>query len=216
MTARSANDLTPEKALIWRMTHRVNIPWILTHGLHCASSKILDSNFVSIGLPDLIQKRQQRLVPITPFGTLPDYIPFYFTPFSPMAYRIFTGRGIQAQPREDICFLVSSLQHLTDSNVPFTFTDRHAYLETARFFSSIDDLSLLDWHAWQNRDFRRNEKEPEAFERYQAEALIHRHLPLKGLRGIVCYSDPVRDTIVRKLPSALPEIKIVTRPEWYF
>lgn len=216
MTTYSAADLNPEKALIWRMTHRANIPWILTHGLHCANSKMLDPNFVSIGLPDLIERRQQRAVPIPPLGVLPDYIPFYFTPFSPMAYRIFTGLGIAPQPREDICFLVSSLPHLLANEVSFAFTDRHAYLETAQFFNSIGDASQLDWHAWQSRDFRRNEKEPEAFERYQAEALIHRHLPLKGLRGIVCYSDLVRDTITRQLPQSLRELKVVTRSGWYF
>jgi len=36
MTQMSAtSSLTPEKALIFRITHRDNLPWILEHGLHC-------------------------------------------------------------------------------------------------------------------------------------------------------------------------------------
>jgi hypothetical protein len=30
--------LTPEKALIFRIVHRDNLPWILGDGLHCQSS----------------------------------------------------------------------------------------------------------------------------------------------------------------------------------
>jgi len=34
----STNELilNPEKALIWRIIHRDNLPWILTKGLHSA------------------------------------------------------------------------------------------------------------------------------------------------------------------------------------
>jgi hypothetical protein len=28
-------NLNPEKALIWRIVHRDNLPWILDNGLHC-------------------------------------------------------------------------------------------------------------------------------------------------------------------------------------
>ncbi|MGO4612234.1 DarT ssDNA thymidine ADP-ribosyltransferase family protein, partial [Variovorax sp. 2RAF20] len=68
--------------MIWRIVHRDNIPWILTNGLHCVNSKIRDPNYVNIGNVDLIDKRRHRIVPVEPGGTLTDYIPFYFTPFS--------------------------------------------------------------------------------------------------------------------------------------
>jgi len=79
-----SKDLTPEKALIFRIVHRDNIPWILDHGLHCKKSKVLDPNYVEIGNLDLISKRDTHPVVPPPSGTLGDYIPFYFTPFSPM------------------------------------------------------------------------------------------------------------------------------------
>jgi hypothetical protein len=46
--------LNPEKALIFRITHRNNLPWILANGLHCRNSNRLDSEFVSICNADLI------------------------------------------------------------------------------------------------------------------------------------------------------------------
>jgi hypothetical protein len=33
--ASGYESLNPAKALIWRIVHRDNLPWILDHGLHC-------------------------------------------------------------------------------------------------------------------------------------------------------------------------------------
>ena len=88
-----ANNLTAEKALIFRITHIGNVPWILRHGLRCKNSEVQDPNFVRIGNLELIQRRTARNIPVLPGGTLSDYIPFYFTPFSMMMYNIKTGYG---------------------------------------------------------------------------------------------------------------------------
>src|SRR3954470_12772585 len=85
------NPLSPEKALVFRITHIANVPWILANGLHCRSSAMQDPNFVEIGNPDLIGKREHWAVPVPPGGRLSDYVPFYFTPYSPMLYNIKTG-----------------------------------------------------------------------------------------------------------------------------
>jgi ssDNA thymidine ADP-ribosyltransferase, DarT len=100
-------DLNPGKALIFRITHVDNVPWILDNGLHCRSSAILDPNFINIGNLELIDKRQHRFVEIPPGGTLSDYIPFYFTPFSPMMLNIKTGwGGITKRLNQEIVILV--------------------------------------------------------------------------------------------------------------
>jgi hypothetical protein len=88
-----SKDLNPEKALIFRITHRDNLPWILANGLHCANSGVRDPTFVPIGNRDLINRRASRTLPAPFQGTLSDYVPFYFTPFSPMLLNIKTGWG---------------------------------------------------------------------------------------------------------------------------
>lgn len=30
-------NLNPEKALVWRIAHRDNRPWVLDNGLHCGN-----------------------------------------------------------------------------------------------------------------------------------------------------------------------------------
>jgi hypothetical protein len=54
------SNLGSEKALIFRITHVDNIPWILDYGLHCRNSKVFDPNYHEIGNPDLIDKRAHR------------------------------------------------------------------------------------------------------------------------------------------------------------
>ena len=84
-------ELTPERSLIFRLTHVDNLPWILANGLHCQTFNVRDPNFVEIGNPDLIERRPAKRIPIAPGETLAHYVPFYFTPCSPMLYNIRTG-----------------------------------------------------------------------------------------------------------------------------
>ncbi|MCC4275682.1 type II toxin-antitoxin system toxin DNA ADP-ribosyl transferase DarT [Marinomonas communis] len=173
------------------MVHVSNIPWILDNGLYSAHSTVQSPNYQAIGNPELIQKRTQRAVPIEPYGTLSDYVPFYFTPFSPMMYNIYTGIGVAKRRNEEIVILVSSIPKLLENSIPFVFTDRHAYTQLADFFNQYNDLSNLDWNILQNRDFQRDANDPEKLERYQAEALVYQHPPVQSLLGIVCYTEEI-------------------------
>ncbi|HEY2740067.1 MAG TPA: DarT ssDNA thymidine ADP-ribosyltransferase family protein, partial [Thermoanaerobaculia bacterium] len=60
--------LASEKALIFRATHRLNLPWVLANGLHSRSSDLQDPDFVPIGNVEIICRRQRRMVPIAPGG----------------------------------------------------------------------------------------------------------------------------------------------------
>ena len=156
-----SKDLNPDKALIFRITHRDNVPWILDNGLHSSNSGILDANFVNIGNLELIEKRRSRHIDIAPGGTLGDYIPFYFTPFSLMMYNIKTGWGGVAQRRnQEIVILVASLHKLVDEGGMFVFSDRHAYLQTSRFLKNLTDLDQIDWSILQARYFARDPDDP--------------------------------------------------------
>ncbi len=47
-----ALNLTPQRGLLFRITHVANIPWLLANGLTCASSQLKDPIFVSVGKAD--------------------------------------------------------------------------------------------------------------------------------------------------------------------
>jgi hypothetical protein len=193
------------------------VPWILDHGLHCRNSETLDPNYVDIGNADLISKRNYHPVPSPPGGTLSDYVPFYFTPFSPMLLNITTGwGGIKKRPKDEIAIMVASLHDLKKRGVPFLFTDRHAYLAAAQFYSGLEMLIQIDWNMLQRRDFKHDPEDPSKKERYQAEALIYKHLPIDGLLGLVTYNDAVKTTFSEALAKRSLAIKVVTKTEWYF
>jgi hypothetical protein len=209
--------LSQDKALIFRITHRDNLRWMIVNGVHCKNSTMLDPNFVSIGNAELIDKRHHRPVPCSPFGTLSDYVPFYFTPHSPMLYNIKTGYGgIRKRSNDEIIILVSALTALTARDISFVFTDRHAYLSAAQFFSDLSMLDQIDWPLLQQRDFRRDPDDPGKIERYQAEALVHRHVPMDTLIGIGCSSDRVAADVQRMLTDDGSKLRTVSRPGWYF
>ena len=134
-----------------------------------------------------------------------------------MLYNIRTGwGGLRQRTNDEIVIMVASLRDLDQDRTPFVFTDRHAYLQTAQFFISLDDLNKLDWAILQARDFKRDENDLGKVERYQAEALIHSTIPIEALRGIVCYSDDALEQVSAACAGGRLCLQIVKKPGWYF
>lgn len=211
-----ATLLNPKRALIFRIIHRANLPWVLDNGLHCGNSVIRSSRWVSIGNQELISKRAVWPVSAAPGGLLNDYVPFYFTPFSPMMLAIKTGwNGVQRHPPYDIVILVSSLHKIAAQGLSWLFTDTHANNSIVNYFSRLEELHRLDWDILQSRDFKRDPEDPGKFGRYQAEALVHRYCPVQGLSGIVCYDDDGKIAAEQAVAAAGAKLQVVKQPSWY-
>ncbi|RDH42137.1 type II toxin-antitoxin system toxin DNA ADP-ribosyl transferase DarT [Zooshikella ganghwensis] len=212
-----SNTLNPQKALIWRIVHRDNISWILDNGLRCGNSTMQAAKWVHIGNPELIDKRAEHPVPVGTGGVLNDYVPFYFTPFSPMMINIRSGwGGIQQRANEEIVILVSNLYKIRELGLSFVFTDSHAYYAWSNFYTDLSDLDKVDWGIIQARDFRRDPDDPEKFERYQAEVLIHQFCPIDALKGMVCYTETIKRQLNKALQQRQIDIPVYVRKEWYF
>lgn len=217
MAARTAKFLNREEGLLFRITHISNVPWILDHGLHCPNSPTQDPGFRAIGNPDLIGKRRQRVVPAGPGGTLNDYVPFYFTPYSPMLYNLKTGYGGVARvPMAQIVILVTSVPRLVESGLPFVLTDRHAYLSTAVFSPDASGLDQVDWGILQAKDFTRSDDDPGRIERYQAEGLVHGCVSFGVLRGLACHGDAQQALVQDELTRRQLPLPVAVKPDWYF
>lgn len=212
------SDLNPEKAFIFRIVHVANVPWILEHGgLYCRNSPQQDPNYINIGSSELIEKRSKRVVPVPPGGTLSDYVPFYFTPFSMMMYKIKTGHGgITKRDNKDIVIFISSIHRLSELGIPFLFTDQHAYPPNTDFFGTVEALSVIDWPLLQSKNFKTDDADPGKQLRYQAEALVHEHVPLNALLGMACYNDEVKQQIEAMMQARAQNMSVKTLPKWYF
>ena len=214
---RTYNNLNPEKALIWRIVHRDNLPWIFENGLHAGNSEIQSKHWVHIGNQELITKRSKHIVPKGKGGVLNDYVPFYFTPFSPMFLNLISGYGgLTKFANEEIVILVSSLHQIHDLGLDYVFTDAHAYFNCSNFYVNLENLDKIDWDILKNRDFKRDSDDPRKIERYQAEALIYQTCPLEALKGIICFNQSVKLQVEQWLKQHNKVLSVVVRQEWYF
>jgi hypothetical protein len=100
--------------------------------------------------------------------------------------------------------------------VEFLFTDRHAYLLPCVYFRDVKDLERVDWKILQARDFKRDAADPAKFERYQAEVLVHRHMPVSALHGIVCHSAAARLRIEKEASALSVDVEVNSRPDFFF
>ncbi len=204
------------KALIFRITHRDNVPYLLAHGVHCRAASSVDPGFVEIGNPEIIDKRRARMVRDGPRGTLADYVPFYFTPRTPMLYNIVSGyRGLRQRARSEIVVIASSLNTLEAASLEYVVADRNATLLNASIKAGRTLLSELPWELWKAHDFQRDPNDPEKVERYQAEALVHRHLPASAITAIITYDPATQATVRQQVSDADLEIPVYVQSSWY-
>jgi hypothetical protein len=83
--------------------------------------------------------------------------------------------------------------------------------------SDLAGLSSIDWKILQNRDFKRDpENDPGKVERYEAEALVYKKLPISALLGIVCYSDSGIEELQSEVASRGMNLKVIAKRGWYF
>ncbi len=209
--------LNPQKARLFRIVHVDCVPWILDHGIHCRSSATQDPNYINIGNPELIDKRSRRVVPVPPGGVLSDYVPFYFTPRSIMMYNIHTGhQGIVRRENREIAILVTSVERVLATGATFRFTNQHAYPPETEFFSDRAQLDRIDWRILNARLFRKDDSDPGRALRYQAEGLVHRHVPVSALIGIACYDDAITAKLQGEVKKRGLELAVKTTPHLYF
>ena len=206
-----------KQTLLYRITHRNNIPWLLRNGLVCQSHPNKDPAFIPIGNSDLIDHRCLRIVDKAPGGMLADYVPFYFCKHSLMLYKIHTGQVVGVNvTQDDIVYVVSSIERLQELATPFVFTDRHAYVATAQFFTDPEDLNQLDWELISSRDFKRDPNDPGKIERRAAECLVHQQLPVTGLLGLACRTNDCLSFLQDAMKRVNIQLTTVVKPDWYF
>jgi hypothetical protein len=86
----------------------------------------------------------------------------------------------------------------------------------AEYFTDLAQLDQIDWPLLQNRDFKHDPDDPAKKERYQAEALIWKHVPLDALQGVCCYTRPVGLEINAEVKRRALTFKVGVQPSWYF
>lgn len=211
----------PSPTPIYHITHIKNLEAILHSGSLIAKN-FLDSAYQNVAYGHIQDRRASRIVPIPPMGNLHDYVPFYFCPRSPMLYAIYNpipGQMTYEGGQTPILHLVTHADRLGAAGLPFTFTDRHAVLRLAAFFTQLPDLDQLNWayiqaQVWHSRD----PQHPDRKELKQAEFLVHRIVPWEYIEAIGVINSDVKATVEACLDGFPPEMRRVVqvKPDWYY
>jgi hypothetical protein len=208
----------PIPTQIYHFTHVRNLPGILVAGLLCdRACQVAGSTQVEIGSRGIKERRRQRVVPIEPGGCVGDYVPFYFAPRSPMMYTLSRNNYDFRDGFDEVVYLVSSLERLTEVDVRWIVSDRNAALGVADFVGRDGDLdSHVDWPLMRVRQWGQTERDPERPDRRMAECLAHQAVPWMAVERIVTKTSATRDTVRAILAERGHDREVSVGADWYF
>lgn len=207
------------KKWLYHITHYRNLPSIFEQGglvAHCMikGSRIPCIDIANVGVQN---KRSLTSIPIPPYGTLHDYVPFYFAPKSPMLYAIHKGyvEGYK-EGQDEIVYLLSRIDLIHRSGLAYLFTDGHTIMKFTGFYHDLADLNKIDWKVMQSSFWFDTEEDPDRKRRRQAEFLVHQFVPVGLMIGIAVKDNEMKQKVERLLQQYHHDKPVVVRPHWYY
>lgn len=167
--------------------------------------------------PCIQDRRSDTKVSISPWGTLHDYVPFYFAPRSPMLYAIHKGQVKDYKNGQgSIIYLVTSAEQIKSADCSFVFTDGHAVMEPLRFYNDLAELKRIDWGLMKEHYWNNTEEDPDRKRRRQAEFLVYGEVPARLIKGIGVYDVEAKNKVNERLLNFSSELPVLIRGSWYY
>jgi hypothetical protein len=204
---------------IYHITHVDNLGAIVGHGgLLCDNGKIQQGLApVSIAHQHIKDRRSRKRVPVPPRGTLHDYVPFYFAPRSPMLFAISKGNVAgYTEGQTPIVHLASSIERVSESGLPFAFSDGHADMAISQFFNDLERLDRIDWDIMRARYWNDNEDDNDRCRRRMAEFLVSQFFPWELVERIGVINSTVAERVEAALAAAAHKPEIRVERGWYY
>ncbi len=201
--------------MIYHITHYKNLTSILKEGSILCKSLIREKSIVykDVAYKEIQARRSVTNVPLEPYGTLHDYVPFSFAPRSPMLGAIYKNHQEGQRP---MVHIVSSVQNVVQSGTPFVFTDGHATMALSNFYNHVRDLDKVDWEIMKSRFWADTPEDPDRKRRRQAEFLVYRRLHWSWVIGIGVIDEQVKATVMEIMNRFGCNLPVVVRKEWYY
>jgi hypothetical protein len=159
----------------------------------------------------------QTRVEVAPYGTLGDYVPFYFGVKSPMLFTYKNGRVTGRRENQDeLIYLATTAESIQAARLPFAFSDGHPIREPKAFYNTLSLLCQVDLPLMTQRDWYDYNGDPDRMRRRQAEFLIYQrfaweHVQVIGVRtkAMATWAEEA----IRDMPHQPP---CLVRPAWYY
>ncbi len=203
----------------YRICHIRNLSHILATGLCTKHHPDADPNFIPIGNPGIISVRDDFPVDYLGYGNIGDYVPFYFTPKSLMQYNIVTGFWAPAVPKlhpENILIIQCRITDLTNGS-RFFFTNGQANTRVTTQYIDLQHLNQIDWESIQHGNFSKSDGDYDRSRRYQAEFLVHHHVPIEAINALFVYNNKGFNFVNKEITDAGNEaLKVNIEPRLFF
>jgi|SRR5665213_1550796 len=209
----------PVPTTVLHFTHVNHLASIVEHGLVADSvAQAAGLLEVEVGNVGIKQARDDRAVPIAPFGAVAHYVPFYFAPRSPMMFAIERGNvSTYAGGCDDLVYLVTTAERLFEAGLLVLFTDRNAVLAVTSFASTLEEAEeLIDWPLMRERYWGNTSDDPDRRERRMAECLVYSKVPFEVFGGVVAKNQRCATLAQGTLDSLGLDTPVSVRPGWYF
>jgi hypothetical protein len=208
----------PNIIWLYRIVHINNLRYTLQHGMYCRGHEHADPDYINIGDNDLIAKRNVYAVKIIPpGGSLGDYVPFYFGPYSPMLLNIKTGyRGVTKRSQSDIVYIGCNASDVTQQCENWCFTDGHAKTAITEFYNDMNNIGEVDWTIVKERYWNNTEEDFDRMRRKQAEFLVKEHVPVACIKHIAVYNEERRILAQQLVDELGLNIQVNVRPQLYY
>lgn len=203
---------------LFHITHLANLPSILQAGRLYADSAMRSSGIAHtrIGHEHIKQRRLSRKVPIAAQGCLGDYVPFNFCERSVMLYVIHSGSvDGYLGGQEDVIHLVTTIGRAINVGNPWAFTDRHAELGYAGYFSDLAKLDQVNWAVMPKRQWGGVGNE-QVKEQRQAEFLVHQFVAWTAISQIGVRSAATAAKVQELLRTSGHQPGVLIKPSWYY
>ena len=210
--------MVPKPTFIYHITDIGNLSSIITNDGLYSINAMRENNrpYNTIAYEHIQGRRSNTRVPVKPYGTLHDYVPFYFAPRSPMLYTINKGNVPSYNGgQKSIVYLVSSTEWVNGKR-PWVFTDGHGTMAFTNFYNDLNFLDEVDWDVMISKYWNDTSDYPDRRRRRQAEFLVSNYFPLSLVQDIGVYNSEIAHNVENVFKDTIHEIPINIYPAWYY
>jgi hypothetical protein len=211
--------MAPQPTTVFHITRRENLPSILAAGGLWARNRHPQAGVACRGIafPSIQDRRARTVVPCGPGGTLHDYVPFFFTPRSPMLYTIHRGNVPDCPDgQRPIIQLATTAQALYTAGRHCVFTDGHAIMALSNFFTDPADLGRVDGTVMRSALWANTADDADRMRRRQAEFLVRDFVPWESIAEIGVIDLPTKRHVAGLLGGAAHRPAVSVRRGWYY
>lgn len=205
---------------IYHITPINNLPSILNSGGLVAISRLKQEkiDYQDISYGHIQDRRGRTCVPCGAGGYLHDYVPFYFAPRSPMLYTIYKRNVPNYQEGQNsVIYLVTDINTIEAEGLDFVFTDGHAAMFYADFYTDLEALAhVIDWELMESKVWFDTEDDPNRKCKRQAEFLVHQFFPWYLIQKIGVINTTIQTQVREILRRCNKQTPVEVYSEWYY